>query len=233
VSINPDKSLARVLLTLGIATAFCGALALTRIALTRHAGLLFLAWNLILAWVPLLMSLLIVKNHAPGGPASRVRSAAFGLIWLAFFPNAPYLVTDLIHLQEGGFVLLVYDAMMVFSFALTGLCIAFLSLWLIHRIVERRMGRAIGWTFVVVIAGLTGVGVFLGRFPRWNSWDLVTRPGELFETLVVGARNPSPRAIGITLMMAALFAIAYLIFFVLTSLKYEPIEETDASDDSG
>jgi uncharacterized membrane protein len=108
----------------------------------------------------------------------------------------------------------------VFAFALTGLGIAFLSLWLIHRLVERRLGRAAGWAFVAIIAGLSGFGVFLGRFPRWNSWDLVTRPGEMFVTLAVHAQDPfaHPRAIGVTLMMAALFAIAYLMFFVLTSL---------------
>jgi uncharacterized membrane protein len=109
---------------------------------------------------------------------------------------------------------------MVFAFALTGLAIAFLSLWLIHRLVERRFGRPAGWAFVAAIAGLSGFGVALGRFPRWNSWDLVTRPGELFVTLAVHAQDPlaHPRAIGVTLMMAALFAIAYLMFFALTSL---------------
>jgi uncharacterized membrane protein len=123
---------------------------------------------------------------------------------------------------------LLYDAMMVFAFALTGICIAFLSLWLIHRLVERRVGRAGGWAFVAVVAGLSGFGVFLGRFPRWNSWDLVMRPGKLFVTLADHAQDPfaHPRAIGVTLMMAGLFVIAYLMFFVLTSLNYEPPAST-------
>jgi uncharacterized membrane protein len=215
-----DRRLARVLLVLALASAFCGALALARVTLTGRGALLFLGWNLVLAWVPLLMSLLIVRRHAPGRRPSRLGSFALGGVWLAFFPNAPYLVTDLIHLRAHGFVLLLYDAVMVFAFALTGICIAFLSLWLIHRLVERRAGRAAGWAFVAVVAGLSGFGVFLGRFPRFNSWDLVTRPGELFVTLAVHAQDPfaHPRAIGVTLMMAALFAIAYLMFFVLTSL---------------
>ena len=217
---SDPKRLARVLVVLGLATAFCGALALARIRLTGRAALLFLGWNLILAWVPLLVSLVIVRRHAPGRQPSRAGTLALGAVWLAFFPNAPYLVTDLIHLRAHGFVLLLYDAMMVFAFALTGICIAFLSLWLIHRLIERRFGRASGWAFVAVVAGLSGFGVFLGRFPRWNSWDIVTKPGELFVTLAVHAQDPfaHPRAIGVTLMMAALFAIAYLMFFAVTSL---------------
>jgi uncharacterized membrane protein len=215
-----DRRLFRVVAVLALASCFCGALALGRIRLTGRAGLLFLGWNLVLAWVPLGMSLLIVRRHLPGRRPSRLGSFALGAVWLAFFPNAPYLVTDLVHLRAHGFVLLLYDAMMVFAFALTGICLAFLSLWLMHRLVERHLGRALGWLFVAAVAGLSGFGVFLGRFPRWNSWDLVTRPGELFVTLAVHAQDPfaHPRAIGMTLMMAALFALAYLMFFALSSL---------------
>src|SRR5262245_13452498 len=215
-----DRKMARVLLVLALASGFCGALALTRMGLTGRAALMFLGWNLILAWVPLLVSLAIVRRHAPGRRSSRVGSFALGAVWLAFFPNAPYLVTDLIHLRARGFVLQLYDAMMVFAFALTGLCIAFLSLWLIHRLVERRVGRTAGWAFVAAVAGLAGVGVFLGRFPRWNSWDIVTKPGEPFATLVVHAQDPCAHttAIGVTLRMGGLFAIAYLMLFALTLL---------------
>jgi len=214
------RALLRMLLVLALASGFCGALALARVGLTGRGALLFLGWNLVLAWVPLLMSVLIVRHHAPGRRPSRIGTLALGAVWLAFFPNAPYLVTDLIHLRAHGFVLQLFDAMMVFAFALTGICIAFLSLWLVHRLVERRLGRVVGWAFVAAVAGLSGFGVFLGRFPRWNSWDLVTRPGELFVTLAGHAQDPfaHPRAIGVTVMMAALFVIAYLMFFALTSL---------------
>jgi uncharacterized membrane protein len=228
--------LGRVLVVLVLASGFCGALALARMTLTGRAALLFLTWNLVLAWVPLVVSLAIVRRHGPGRRPSRAGSLALGAVWLAFFPNAPYLVTDLIHLRAQGFVLQLYDAMMVFAFALTGICIAFLSLWLLHRLVERRVGRTAGWAFVAAVAGLSGFGVFLGRFPRWNSWDLVTRPGELFVTLAVNAQDPfaHPRAIGVTLMMAALFSIAYLMFFVLTSLDAGvPISEPAPSASAG
>jgi len=215
-----DKRLLRALLVLALASVFCGALALTRVGLTGRAALLFLGWNLILAWVPLVVSVVIAARHAPGRAPTRLGTFGLGAVWLAFFPNAPYLVTDLIHLRAHGVVLHLYDAMMVFAFAMTGLCIAFLSLWLIHRLVERRAGTTAGWVFVAAIAGLSGFGVFLGRFPRWNSWDIVTRPGELFATLALHAQDPlsHPRAIGMTLMMGTLFAIAYLMLYALTSL---------------
>ena len=211
-----------MVLVLVLASGFCGALALARMQLTGRAALLFLGWNLMLAWVPLLVSLVIASRHAPGRTPSRLGSVALGGVWLAFFPNAPYLVTDLIHLRERGFTLLLYDAMMVFAFALTGVCLAFLSLWLVHRLVERRFGRWAGWGFVATVAGLSGFGVYLGRYPRWNSWDVVARPGELLADLASHVRDPDPRAFGVTLMMAALFGIAYLMLFALASLGSAP-----------
>jgi uncharacterized membrane protein len=219
--------LLRALLVLALASGFCGALALTRVFYTGRGAYIWLGWNLGLAWVPLLLALAIARRHAPGERPSWLPSAALGAAWLAFFPNAPYLVTDLIHLRARESMPLWYDAMMVFAFALTGVCLAFLSLWLIHRLVERRFGRWAGWGFVATIAGLSGFGVYLGRYPRWNSWDVVARPGELLADLAAHVRDPEPRAFGVTLLMAALFGIAYLMLFALTSLGSAPATRTD------
>ena len=125
-------------------------------------------------------------------------------------------MTDLIHLRTPAFVPVWYDAIMVFAFALTGLCLAFLSLFLVHRLVDRRFGKRGGWLFVAIVAGLSGVGVYLGRYPRWNSWDVVIRPGELIADVTAYIQHPRPRVLGMTLMMAAMFGIAYLMLFALT-----------------
>lgn len=214
------QRLLRVLLVMALASAFCAALLLVRIQLTGHLTLAFLGWNLVLAWVPLVLSLLVAWRDT----STRVGTFFVGAAWLAFFPNAPYLVTDLIHLRARGFVLLVYDAILVFAFALTGLCIAFVSLRLMHGLVERALGRAVGWLFVAVVAVLSGFGVFLGRFLRWNSWDLLTRPGELLATLASGAQDPLAHlgALGVTAVMGALVAATYVMFFALGSLGAPP-----------
>jgi uncharacterized membrane protein len=203
----------RALLVLALASAFCGALALTRVYYSGRTAFIWLGWNLVLAWVPMLLALVIAHRHAQGRQPSWPGTWLLAAGWLAFFPNAPYLVTDLIHLRARGSVPIWYDAIMVFAFALTGLCLAFLSLWLVHRLVERRFGLAVGWAFVAAVAGLSGFGVYLGRYPRWNSWDVVTRPGELIADVAAHIDHPRPRALGVTLLMAALFGIAYLILF--------------------
>jgi uncharacterized membrane protein len=215
---SDDTRLPRALQVLALASLFCGALALARVFYSGRTAYIWLGWNLALAWVPLLLALAIARRHAPGRRASWPGSGALAAAWLAFFPNAPYLVTDLIHVRARAAVPIWYDAIMVFAFALTGLCLAFLSLWLVHRLVDRRFGARVGWAFVATIAGLAGFGVYLGRYPRWNSWDGVTRPGELLADVAAHVTNPQARTLGLTLMMAGLFGIAYLMLFALTSL---------------
>ena len=99
-------------------------------------------------------------------------------MWLAFFPNAPYILTDFLHLGSmGDIVPGWYDVLLLYWFAWTGLILGIVSLYLMQEIVTRGLGTAAGWVFVVVAAGLGSFGIYLGRFLRWNSWDLVRRPG--------------------------------------------------------
>jgi uncharacterized membrane protein len=126
----------------------------------------FLIWNLALAWVPLVMAV---------GFAALSRSVwqlPWLLGWLAFLPNTVYLVTDLSHLGEGVDV---WRHVLQYGFAAwTGIMLGVVSLRLVHARTERDYGVVFGWFVVVVSIGLCAVGVVIGRFQRWNSWDLVT-----------------------------------------------------------
>jgi uncharacterized membrane protein len=218
------------ILTLALVSLICCAMAVARASYTGRFTYLFFCWNLALAWVPLVLSLALVSRYRDGrtfgSRSSRSsRSGRFvvwtmGALWLIFFPNAPYIVTDLIHLRARSPIPLWLDALMIFAFALTGLCIAFVSLLLVHRLIERRRGARIGWTFVAAVAGLTGFGVYLGRFQRWNSWDLVSRPGELLADAATRILHPlsHPGAVGMTVIFGGFFAVFYLLMFALTRL---------------
>ena len=207
-----------------LASSFCCALAAARVLYSGRLAYAFLCWNLVLAWVPLGLALALARRHAPAPdrrPPRRLETLALGAPWLLFFPNAPYMVTDLMHLTwKRTPVPLWFDALMLFAFALTGLCIAFLSLWLVHRLVERRHGVARGWLFVAAVTALSGFGVYLGRFERWNSWDLVARPADLLAAIAgpVVAPLSHPRTFAMTTVAAALFGIAYLMLFTLVRL---------------
>jgi len=163
-------------------------------ALTGHGPgaffpFFFLCWNLLLAWIPYGLALRARALHRERAPAWRYWAVAFG--WLLFWPNAPYLVTDLIHLDARPPVPLWFDALLLFSFAWTGILLAILSLRLMEDQWRERLGarRARAATWLALLAGC--VGIFLGRVLRWNSWELFTRPQQLLTDLLELLSSPS------------------------------------------
>lgn len=189
----------RSVFALGLATATCLGLALARPVLWSelHGLPRWLVWNLFLAWVPLLFALGLASlaARAPGPVAGRtgrrLLAAGCAVGWFFFFPNAPYLVTDLIHLQSRPPVPLWFDALLLMNFAWTGLLVGYGSLFVMERLVRGKLGRPAGYVFATAALALASFGVHLGRFGRWNSWDILRRPGSL---LRASLRNADPVA---------------------------------------
>lgn len=140
-----------------------------------HAGrpLSFLVWNLFLAAIPVFAA--FFARHL----TRRIWFWPLMLLWLVFLPNAPYIVTDLMHIRTTRPSNLWLDVLLLGSAALTGLFAGLVSLRWAHEAVARRFSSRLGWALVIGASLLCGFGVYLGRFQRWNSWDIVTRPTEL------------------------------------------------------
>jgi uncharacterized membrane protein len=163
----------------------------------------FLAWNLILAWVPWLSARAIERARTRGA------LAAFGGVWLLFLPNAPYLVTDLVHLRPRPGVPMSYDVLLFASFALAGCALAWGALEIVHGRLARALGRRRAAAAVAGVLLLTGFGVYLGRFLRWNSWDVIARPGAVLSD--AAAALADPRALAFSLLIAAFVGAGYLL----------------------
>ena len=158
------------------------------------------------------------KSGAP--TADRWRFRAHALAWLLFFPNAPYILTDLWHLPPNGQSRFWVDLVLILMFALTGLVLGFLSLYLMQRLVVRRFGWVRGWLFTFGIAALSGCGLCIGRFLRWNSWDVLVNPGELLVDLCTCALRllEAPRLLVVPVLFAILTFVAYVLLYALTRL---------------
>ncbi len=197
------------------------SLAAFRIAYSDSIAYGFLIWNLFLAWAPLCAACALWWLD---GRQRRPLLLMAGLLggWFLFFPNAPYIVTDLIHLGYRYDVPLWYDAMLIFSFAWNGLLLGLISLWIVHRLVEDWFGVWMGW----LLAGLTllasGFGVYLGRFERWNSWDIIADPYGLALNMLDPLLNPMahPRTLAVTILFAAFLTVAYLTLSVLAGIDW-------------
>lgn len=186
----------------------------TRILLTRHVTDLYLVWNVFLAWVPVVLALHIDEMEKRG------RSGEWGFwtmagAWLFFFPNAPYILTDLTHLKPIMNNRWWSDLILILLFGFIGLMLAFISLHRMQSVVTRWKGNVVGWLFVFTMAFLSGFGVYLGRFERWNSWDVVFRPVAL---LADSANWLHRHSLKFTALFGLFLLIAYVLLYSLTSL---------------
>jgi uncharacterized membrane protein len=173
----------------------------------------FLVWNLFLAWLPYLWSLWALSIHQRQSRRWWLLLLP-GTLWLLFFPNAPYLVTDLIHLRSYPPVPLWYDIGMLISFAWAGCFLAVASLYVMHQIIRDYTGRVVSWMIVIGVMGLCGLGIYMGRFLRWNSWDIFLYPTEVIGDIAHRLAHPfsNLQTYGVTLMFAAFLFVCYWTF---------------------
>lgn len=203
--------LPRLLGALALCSALSIALLAARVIGTGTMTYAFLAWNLFLAWVPFGLAVALMVLARPPR-ASRFAMGAVVLGWFLFFPNAPYLVTDLIHLsfaRPDTKPKMLFDAVMLFSFAFSGLITGFLSLRIVERQVKAAWGRAAAWAVTLVTLIASGVGVTVGRFDRYNSWDVATQPFTIFAGIAHRITH-DPRAMLTTALFAVFFVVSYV-----------------------
>ncbi|MFO1487417.1 MAG: DUF1361 domain-containing protein [Verrucomicrobiota bacterium] len=201
-----------------------------RAGLQRHA---YLIWNLFLAWIPLAFALL-VYDHIRSGRGSKWRLAFFGGGWLVFFPNAPYIFTDLVHISAATSRHYWADLAMILACSLTGLLLWFVSLYLMQELVTQKFSRRMGWWFVTLMAALTSFGIYLGRFHRFNSWDVVTKPSEVYEGIsswASGAKFYQP-TVTFPISFTVFLFLAYLMLYALTHLSPPRLAEVPQSERS-
>lgn len=197
---------------LGVLTLFCFGVSLFRFIYTDTKVFLFLNWNLFLAFIPwALTSLVIVK---PKFQKSRLTLIVLLGSWLLFFPNAPYILTDLFHLRLKSSMPIWFDLILILSFAWTGLLFGFFSLWDIEKLLRNFMKRT---SVIIISVGLLFIGsfgIYVGRFLRWNSWDILTEPFKLMYDIGDRFINPfeHPRTWGMTIFMGLFLNMIYLSF---------------------
>ncbi|GHT56372.1 membrane protein [Spirochaetia bacterium] len=197
---------------LGLSALFCLGISIFRCIYTGTRIFLSLNWNLFLAFIPwALTSLAIIK---PGIQKSKIRIGILVIVWLLFFPNAPYILTDLIHLRQRLTMPIWYDLLMILSFAWTGLLFGFLSLWDIERILHKFMKPVFITILSTIFLFMGSFGIYLGRYLRWNSWDILTDPLELMYDISDRVVNPfnHPTTWGMTIFMGLFLNMLYWSF---------------------
>lgn len=192
-----------------VSVAACAATLAVRHRIADRRTFDWLLFNLALAVVPWLFGLAVAIPRSMRGRLAAL--AAVGPLWLLFFPNAPYIVTDLLHLRERPPVPEWFDLGLIVTFAWTGCLLAFVSLAELSRVVKESSGAAAAWAFAAGTLALTGYGIYLGRVERWNSWDLFMEPAPLMRS--VAATLTDPRAHGPAIGFSVFYAGMLLLFY--------------------
>ena len=158
----------------------------------------WMVWNTILALVPLALSFTLFS------PARRPRSVGwwFGLaIFVASLPNAPYVLTDVIHLvDDARDGVLIRTVLLYCGFVTVGVVAYTVSVARLFAFLRRAgMGALALVGAEIGVHSVVAVGVLIGRYGRWNSWDAGTRPWAVVSDAASWA---SPRAVLAVMLLA-------------------------------
>jgi uncharacterized membrane protein len=205
-----DGELARRILVFGALLGWCALLLVLRMRQAATFAFAFLEWNLFLAVIPAVAAWLFARAAARRSPA--VIQACWFAIWLAFLPNAPYLITDLVHLGHSATVPIWYDLMLLGSCGATGLLLGYTSLADVQAAITRRFSSGLGWATAITGLLLSGFAIYLGRFLRLNSWETVTRPLGLLSDIArrLGGHGSDSQVIGVTLIYGTGLLLGYI-----------------------
>jgi uncharacterized membrane protein len=220
-------------LFLGFVSLACFSLSVFRYIYSDSVHFLFLNWNLFLAFIPWFFSSIITIY-----PSLRKRKLAISvlvLFWLLFFPNAPYILTDLFHLKWAADMPIWFDLVLILSFAWTGLLFGILSLWDIEQILAIRIPKKLLPFVTTFLLFVGSFGIFAGRYLRWNSWDIVKEPLGMLYQLKASMVSPyyHPKPYGMTLFMGLFLMLVYWSFhFIRTRVNgpgpsLEPKDKTE------
>ena len=185
---------------------------LFRVLLTGSFFYVFLVWNLFLASIPYCISQVTTAYFNLVSKKWLLLPVAF--IWLLFLPNAPYIITDFIHLNQSSGNLLWYDAFMIFVFATNGLCYGILSMHDVYKLLRTNWNAYFTIYLIILVAFLSGFGIYLGRYLRWNSWEIFTDPVTLLYDIKISLFDAKYRfkSWGITCLFGGLLSFSWLYY---------------------
>ena len=180
--------------------------------------------NLLLAWIPLgFASIATMSTRLPKTPR-RVLVVVCAIFWLIFFPNALYILTDFQHLAIRDTATPVwYDVLMLLWFAWSGLFLGLISMYLMQKVIMRWLGKIYSWFFVIGATSLGSLGVYMGRFYYWNSWDVILNPFSMPRKVLENFSylEEQERSLSFSFPLALFFLFVYVTFYIFGRLTNE------------
>lgn len=192
--------------------AFGLAVLLVRAKVTQSIFYFFLVWNLFLAYLPLAVTLFL--REKPQLTAKWQWLSVSFVVWLLLLPNAPYIITDFIHLNKDSGMPLWFDILLLTTFSASGILFGLESMKDMQSFLATKLNSAIASGLMAAACLLSGLGIYIGRVLRFNSWDVLYKPHTLANTVVTGLTDPitGTAAWGITLGFGTLLFLMFRLY---------------------
>lgn len=204
----------KIHITLFLSLTLSVVLLMVRAKLHQSFYLLFLVWNLFLAVIPFAMTTIMISKPK----TNKLTFLVTFMIWLLFLPNAPYMTTDLFHISNSNNPLLWLDVLVILSFAVNGLILFYLSLLDMEKLLLQYIRPKFIAPIVFTVFGLTAFGIYLGRFLRYNSWEIINQPSAIFSDILNIIVQPNTEAWLFTMMFGSFLGITY---WLLKSVSFK------------
>jgi uncharacterized membrane protein len=193
-----------------LSSAFSCLLLFARIIVTGTGTFLFLPWNLFLGFLPYLISNWITRDISV--IKNKVKLFLVLLVWLLFIPNSFYIITDLFHLVHIDTAPRWFDLLLIFSFAWNGILFGVISMNRVEFIVSLHTRKRYSFFFIILVMWLCAFGIYIGRFLRFNSWDVITDPFSLAAEILDMLLHPFQNgyAWGMTILYSIFMSFLYI-----------------------
>ncbi|WP_452219858.1 DUF1361 domain-containing protein [Lacinutrix salivirga] len=196
----------KTIIALTTVMLFSIVLLMVRIKLTQSYHFLFLVWNLFLATIPFAITcyLLTLKKM------SIFTFSICFTVWLLFLPNAPYIITDLFHLRLSNPKFIWLDVLVISTFAISGLLLFYFSIIDFKTIINRQFKKFWQPLFYSLFF-LSSFGMYLGRFLRYNSWEILNHPQLIILDIWTILTQPSTHSEAwlFTIIVGAFLSLGY------------------------
>lgn len=213
----------QLLVTFGLSSLVSVGLFTLRVLASQNTRYWFLLWNLALAWLPMLFAWWLVKRlQRQAWPSWQ--NVLLTALWLGFLPNSFYIASDLIHLRSTGEVSQLFDIVMFVSFTWNGFLLGFTSLFFVHQQLLARLKAANAHATVAVVLLLCSFAIYLGRYLRWNTWDVLINPAGLLFDVSDRLIYPTahPQTFTTTASFFVLLSSMYVVVWQLIHIFREP-----------
>lgn len=174
----------------------------------------FLVWNLVLAAIPPLLAWWLVWRirHFGWSPWPQV---VLTIAWVLFLPNSFYLITDLIHLRSNYEADLLFDISLLVAAIFAGVTYGFIGVYMVHMEILKRLRESHAYLIISALLLAVSFAICLGRYTRWNTWDVLLRPAGLLFDVSDRFINPHMHEqtyLTTFILFITLFAVYVLIF---------------------